>query len=291
MQDVRDLLSKTFSQGCPQRTSQSSNNSPQTESTSDKKLDYWTWYYQEGNPIRKWDEEHGVYLVRSHVSGSPAFVSDPNVLFSDTEIVTTYPEYFSNRTLDRFVLNLYSFGPNRDKAQKALDVVTKYINSFALIVSRYGGGGLYFYSKERGSGKTFLSTILGNELSKRGRRVRWYSMINLLQEIKAGYDRDSSASSSEIINQCKNAEVLILDDIGVEKQSAWVNETMYSILDFRMTQCKPTIFTSNHRPHELSYDERIVDRISRMTELVELPEESIRRKLNAKNPLGQYLES
>lgn len=229
-------------------------------------------------------------LVRSEISGCPCFVADPSRFFADAPVVNTYPEYFSTRTLDRFSVGLYSFGANRDKAQHALDVVKKYVSGYAMIVAQYNGGGLYFYSRERGTGKTFLSTILGNELSKRGRRVRWYGMTNLLQEIKACYDRESSTSSAEIINQCRNAEVLILDDIGVEKQSAWVNETMYTILDYRMSQCKPTIFTSNHRPHELSYDERIIDRITRMTEMVEMPEESIRKKLNARNPLGNYLE-
>lgn len=262
-----------------------------TESTPEEKtsVDYWTWYFGTDNSIRRWDEAHGVRLVRSEISGCPCFVADPDVFFADSPTVSTYPEYFESRTLDRFSVGLYSFGENQHKAQAAYDTVKKYIEGYSMIVAQYNGGGLYFYSKERGSGKTFLSTILGNELSKRGRRVRWYSMTNLLQEIKACYDRESSTSSADIINLCRNCEVLILDDIGVEKQSAWVNETMYTILDYRMTQCKPTIFTSNHRPHELSYDERIIDRITRMTELVEMPEESIRKKLNAKNPLGSFL--
>lgn len=255
----------------------------------DQPLDYWTWYYGTDNSIRKWDEAHGIRLVRNETTGFPCFVADREVLFADAPMVRTYPEYFENRTLDRFVPGLYTYGENRDKAQAALDLVARYIDKYAMIVAEYQGGGLYFYSKTKGTGKTFLSTILGNELSRKGHRVRWYGMTNLLQEIKAGYDKDSSTSSAEIIDLCRNAEVLILDDIGVERQTAWVNETMYTILDYRMTQCKPTMFTSNHKPHELSYDERIIDRISRMTELVELPEESIRKKLNAKNPLGSFL--
>ena len=253
------------------------------------KPDYWTWYYGHDNAIRRWDEAHGIRLVKCDLTSVPTFTVDPDALAADSPTVSTYPTYFENRTLSSFVLALYAFGESRTKAQTAYDMVERYINGFDEIVTEYGGGGLYFYSKERGSGKTFLSTILGNELSRRGHRVRWYGMTNLLQEIKNGYDRDSSTSSAEIIDLCKNTEVLILDDIGVEKQTAWVNETMYTILDHRMTHCKPTIFTSNHKPHELSYDERIIDRITRMTELIEMPEESIRKKLNAKNPLGTYL--
>lgn len=268
----------------------SSSSLPGTDSIGDeKKPDYWEWYYGTDNSIRRFDEAHGIKLIRDDELGYARFSADPAIFFDGATVTNTFPTYFQTRTIDKFAVNIYSFGEKRDKAQMALDIVRKYIDGYAMIVAQYGGGGLYFYSKERGSGKTFLSTILGNELANRGHRVRWYGMTNLLQEIKAGYDRDSSTSGAEIIDICRNAEILILDDIGVEKQSAWVNETMYTILDYRMTQCKPTIFTSNHMPHELAYDERIIDRITRMTELIEMPEESIRKKLNAKNPLGSFL--
>lgn len=290
MQSIQEAMSQL---SLPQRKKPRSPESTLKtgETLTCERPDYWTWYYGTENSIRRWDEAHSIRLVKDETIGCPSFLADPDVLFADLPTVTTFPSYFENRTLDKFSTLLYSYGENRDKAQKAYDIVAKYIKDYSMIVAQYGGGGLYFYSKERGTGKTYLSTILGNELSRQGRRVRWYSMVNLLQEIKAGYDRDSSTSSAEIINLCRNCEVLILDDIGVEKQSAWVNETVYTILDYRMSQCKPTIFTSNHRPHELAYDERIMDRISRMTELVEMPEESVRKKLNAKSALGQYLGS
>ena len=220
----------------------------------------------------------------------PHFVADRNRLLTVNRPITTYPEYFRDRTLERFSTKVYTFGKNQEMAKAALSKTKRYLEGFDRIVSEYGGGGLYYYSRERGTGKTFLSTILGNELTKNGHRVRWYSMTNLLQEIKAGYDKDSSTSSSEVINTARNAEVLMLDDIGVEKQSAWLNETVYTILDHRLSTCKPTIFTSNNKPEELSYDERIVDRISRMTELIPMPEENVRRRLSQKNRLSSFLE-
>lgn len=241
--------------------------------------------------MREWDEAHGVKLVRNPVTSMPCFVADPDVLFADSKPAQTYPEYFQNRTIDRFVVELYSYGEHRDIARKALNRTVKYLKNMDKVLNEYSGKGLYYYSKQRGTGKTFLSTILGNELSRMGYRVRWYGMTNLIQEIKAGFDRESSTSSAEIINLARNAEILILDDIGVEKQSAWLNETVYTILDHRMSQCKPTIFTSNTLPEELGYDERIVDRIRRMTELIQLPEESIRRMMNQRNGLGDFLDN
>lgn len=200
---------------------------------------------------------------------------------------STYPEYFRLRTFDKF--SLIPYHGDRPKAEKALDMARRYADGIDAIMTDYDGAGLYFYSKTKGSGKTFLSTILGNELTRRGKRVRWYGVTNLLQDIKASYDRESGTSSAEIINLCKTAEILILDDIGVEKQSSWVNETMYTILDERLTHARPTIFTSNIRPLELQYDARVTDRISRMTELIEMPEENVRQRLNAKSGVGAFL--
>lgn len=221
--------------------------------------------------------------------GMPRFCADPKIFFKDT-FTSSYPEYFSNRTFDRFIVSLYSYGKNREAAEKAYGMTVKYCENIERIIDEYGGGGLYYYSKERGTGKTFLSTILGNELSRKRQRVRWFNMTNLIQDIKAGFDRERETSSADVIDQARNANILILDDIGVEKQSAWLNETVYTILDHRMSKAMPTIFTSNLLPEELGYDERIIDRITRMSTIIRMPEESIRRKMNQRNRLSTLLD-
>ena len=255
------------------------------ESTTDKPFDYWEWYNREGNSIRAFDEAHGIQVATDEMY--TYFQITREALQAGSPDVSVYPDYFKQRTFDKF--SLAPYGAERAKAEKAFDIAKRYADNIDEIIANYGGGGLYFYSKAKGSGKTFLSTILGNELTRRGKRVRWFGVTNLLQDIKASYDRESGTSSAEIIGLCKAAEILILDDIGVEKQSAWVNETMYSILDDRLTHARPTIFTSNIRPNELQYDARVTDRISRMAELVEMPEENVRQRLNAKSKLGAFL--
>ncbi len=258
---------------------------PTTASTGDEPFNYWAWYNSEGNTIRLYNEAHGVILVNSEMG--PYLAVARETLDAASPVASPYPDYFANRTFDKFALSVY--GVQREKAEKALQIATRYAENVDEIIEAYNGGGLYFYSREKGTGKTFLSTILGNELSRRGKRVRWYGVTNLLQDIKASYDRESGTSSAAIIGTCREVEILILDDIGVEKQSAWVNETMYSILDYRLTHSKPTIFTSNVKPGELAYDARVTDRISRMAELIEMPEINVRQRLNQKSKLGAFL--
>lgn len=285
MQSANSLLKKISSQDSPLNRLQKSNDSQTTGGTGDEPFDYWEWYNQPGNSIREYNQSHGVQLVKGETG--LYFQMNIETLNAGNPVSSVYPSYFSHRVFSDFSLAVY--GTGRQKAEKALDICKKYVDGIDEIMGEYGGGGLYFYSKAKGSGKTFLSTILGNELTRRGKRVRWNGVTNLLQELKSSYDKESGTSSAAIIQTCKEAEILILDDLGVEKQTAWVNEVMYSILDYRMAHSSPTIFTSNIRPLELQYDARVTDRISRMSELVDMPEENVRQRLNAKSRLGEFL--
>lgn len=216
------------------------------------------------------------------------FVADRDSFLPKQDVGSMYPSYFRTRTFDRFSPAVYGFD-NREMAAKALQLCRLYADNVDRIIAERNGGGLYFHSATKGSGKTFLSTILGNELIKRGKRVLWYSMPNLLQEVKNSYDRESGTSTAEVLNKIRNAPILILDDIGVERQTSWVNETVFSFLDHRMATCKPTLFTSNHLPDELAYDERIIDRIRNMSTIVPLPEVNVRRRLATQNDLNTFL--
>lgn len=219
----------------------------------------------------------GVYI--NVINGMNYFTANPDILFADRQSVSPYPEYFQGRKFEMFSVKLYS-EQAQSVAGKILARCQNYVEKFDRIVNDNGGIGIYFSSKTRGSGKTFLSTIIGAELTRKGKRVIWFSMPDLLQQIKSTYDRESGVSTSREIARLQNAEVLLLDDIGAEKQSAWVEETIYSILDRRMQQCRPTIFTSNLRPDELKYDDRIKDRIKRMVVEFQMPEEAVRKRLS-----------
>jgi len=112
--------------------------------------------------------------------------------------------------------------------------------------------------------------------------VEFVNTINLLNEIKGSYQQGSEVSSSELLRMIKSIDVLILDDIGTEKPTNWVNEIFYSILNDRMTAKKITIFTSNCNIEELKHDERVSNRIEKMAMPILFPEESIRKSIAQK---------
>lgn len=283
----RDLLTMMSASGMVLQTNSEKNTSAFQTSPTSEPFDYWSWYNDPGNSIRAFDEAHGITLNRND-KGELRFSADLSLLNPDAQPKNLYPTYFTTRTFDRFSISVYSFA-NHELATKALHYAKRYVAKIDDIMASMRGIGLYFTSKTKGSGKTFLSTIVGNELTRAGKRVLWYSMPNLLQEIKNSYDRDSGVSTADVIDRIKRVPVLMLDDIGVERQSSWVNETVFSILDYRLLLGKPTIFTSNHLPDELSYDERIIDRIRSMASIIRLPEENVRKRLSASFDIDKFL--
>jgi len=103
--------------------------------------------------------------------------------------------------------------------------------------------GLYFYGPF-GVGKTYFLGALANELRKANRSSLLVYMPEFVREIKSSL-KDNSIN--EKINLFKKVDVLMLDDIGAESQSAWFrDEILGSILQYRMMEGLPVCFTSNY---------------------------------------------
>ena len=187
------------------------------------------------------------------------------------------PEEFKDLKVKDFDLNLYS-GSEKERAYIARNAVINYIQNYQEFKDK--GKGLYLYSQTKGSGKTRLVASLGNALvSTYKERVRFITTLDLLDEIKSTYNKDSALSENDLINAIKEVDVLILDDIGVEGDTPWVQEKLYSILNGRMISNKITIFTSNSRVEELKQDDRIKNRLEKMAIPIKMPEQSIRTRL------------
>lgn len=128
--------------------------------------------------------------------------------------------------------------------------------------------GLYLYGLA-GSGKTHLAAAIGNDLMQTA-RPRFISSPELLLQIKKTYNNQHS--DDELIDRMSYTKLLIIDDIGSEKPTEWVQETLFVIIDRRYTNYLPTIFTSNlsldQLQERLGY--RIASRIAEMSEVVEL---------------------
>ena len=83
-------------------------------------------------------------------------------------------------------------------------------------------------------------------------------------------------SEHQLLEDLSKAEVLIIDDFGIEKVKDWIEEKLYHVINARYINRLITIFTSNLPIEDLEYDERITNRIKEKCFPLAFPDESIR---------------
>ena len=101
-----------------------------------------------------------------------------------------------------------------------------------------------------GAGKTFLSSCLCADLLRKGRRVLWRNVSDVLREIRACYD-SRKTSEAEVIARFTKPPVLVLDDLGKERPTEWAMEQLFCIINARYDAGKPLIVTTNYGGQDL----------------------------------------
>lgn len=141
--------------------------------------------------------------------------------------------------------------------------------------------GLIIYGPS-GCGKSHLAASIVHELTNMGHAAVFQSVPELLARIRATYDHGSNSiiPEMEIMEGLQNCDVLVLDDMGAEKQTAWSDEKLYLLLDGRYRHRKATIITTNLEPKALeqAIGSRAMDRLLEMNKLVKMSAPSWRRR-------------
>lgn len=98
-----------------------------------------------------------------------------------------------------------------------------------------------------GVGKTHLAVaVLKQVIEGTGARGLFYDTRDLLRLIRSTYDPSTRATELQVLRPVMTADLLVLDDLGAEKTSEWVEETMNLIVNSRYNERRLTIFTSNY---------------------------------------------
>jgi DNA replication protein DnaC len=128
------------------------------------------------------------------------------------------------------------------------------------------GRGLWFLGSH-GTGKTTLAMLVSRIALHAGRSVAIYSLPKLLGRIRRTYDAEAGEQSyMELFERLATVDLLHLDDLGVERQTEWVIEQLYAVLNERYERERSIIVTSNVEPDDLEHQlgPRIVSRIVEM---------------------------
>jgi DNA replication protein DnaC len=160
------------------------------------------------------------------------------------------PKRFEHCSLDNFEPVCISVG-------RAQMNTRKFVEEYPLV-----DVGLLFLGR-CGVGKTHLAVSALKELIRKGIPGLFYDFRDLLKEIQDSYNPRTSTSELSILAQVFDAEVLVLDELGASKPTAWVQETITHIINKRYNDKKVTIFTSNYldMPIGSAYDESLSDRV------------------------------
>jgi DNA replication protein DnaC len=111
------------------------------------------------------------------------------------------------------------------------------------------GRGLWFDGPV-GTGKTSLAILVAKAAKQAARSYAVYPVPRLLAEIKRTFDRDASDSYLGFFRRLCSVDLLVLDDLGAEKQTEWVLEQLYSIVNERWQDRRSIVVTTNIPDHD-----------------------------------------
>lgn len=192
------------------------------------------------------------------------------------------PKKLKNATLSNYT-------PNNQNQAQALKKCTEYAASGLENINR--GEGLFFFGPV-GTGKTHLAVATvqaiisknpeqfgyrndsslyskDNVQNSAGKYFSFISVVELLNTMREGFRGNAwhQEKAQNLMHQAKINDLVILDDLGAEKYTEWVEEQIFYLVDVRYRMERATIFTSNCSLDflEKQIGKRTVSRIIEMT--------------------------
>ena len=187
------------------------------------------------------------------------------------------PPIFSKATVHSFDVTRYSMQGDCDTADIAKKAATNFVENYQIMKEH--GKGLYLYSKVKGSGKTRLASSIANALVKMyGLDIAFIKSADLISQIKKTFG-SKEITQADVIETFRKVELLVVDDLALKGATEFEEGILYDVMDYRLENKKPTIFTSNVTIQGLEAiypGGRVNKRINKMAMEIYMPEESIR---------------
>ncbi len=154
----------------------------------------------------------------------------------------------------KYTLNTYRVNDgNRDM----FEGVKRYLKAWPELINSESESKGFCLIGNPGIGKTMLSCIIANDMLSKGVSVVYVSSADLLAELRQAQFSKDKEGIEEKIDTLGKSPALILDDIGKEKPTEWVQAMYYRLIDLRYRNNLLTGFNSNYYPKELA--ERLGD--------------------------------
>lgn len=154
-----------------------------------------------------------------------------------------------------------------DKFRKQAQQVFGIVEQYCLTQDKALNGKGLFIHGGTGAGKSFLLGCIANRLVQT-LTVKYMVYADFLDTLRSSFGTRDTGLEQDLVSMVNNVDLLLLDDLGVEKPTEFALKSLAQIIDFRYRNCKPVVVTSNFTLEELKnrtqndlYGERIVWRL------------------------------
>lgn len=160
-----------------------------------------------------------------------------------------------------FSLLSYEYYQGEDLArfQKCVEICKNFTKNF-----KQDYRNLFFYGTV-GTGKSFLSECIANQLLQTGQAVLYFSSAGLFDTL-ARYSFDAKAKEAlcQFTRDLYQCDLVIIDDLGTEVTNSFVASQLFSLLNERHLRQKSTLISTNLSLEELRdrYSDRVFSRIT-----------------------------
>lgn len=104
---------------------------------------------------------------------------------------------------------------------------------------------------EYGCGKTHLAAAIANYREEAGDTTLFIVVPDLLDHLRATFNPNSPVGFDRRFDEIRNAQFLVLDDLGTESATPWAKEKLFQIVNHRYAARLPTVFTTSQRIEDI----------------------------------------
>lgn len=191
------------------------------------------------------DDEDTFYQVKNHSSCHRIRKYEKLSIFDkDSEKNTFKNSVSKNKKEDDFVEKFIKYCSNFEKAKE---------NGVGLLLTGNAG-----------TGKTFYSNCIANDLKSKGFTVLSFNLTNYLNELRNFEDNNRE---KELLGAIKDVDFIVVDDVGNEKLTDWGKEKMFGLFNEIYMNKKSCVITTNLNKNQLEKhflindSNKIIDRI------------------------------
>ncbi len=152
------------------------------------------------------------------------------------------------------------FGKRSKSIDAAADAVREFIEHFA---DHAKAGRSMILVGPAGTGKTHLACAAVRALCDQNKRAQYVKLGDAIRRLRDTWRKDGDETELQVLREYRHAELLVLDEVGVQYGSEGEKVHAFDIIDGRYSDMRPTIIITNCKPEELvAYlGERVVDRL------------------------------